>query len=495
MVLLKIDRECAMPVYRQIIRQITELIENETLEYGSVLPSSRELAKKLGLNRSTVYRAYMELGALGYVKSDPGSYTRVRKRPKLVSGIQKSRKCAVNWSGKSNAASRYLFNVFRSYFPEGTKGLSPEVINLSPLDLDHRIFPVDDFKRCMNQVLTNEGSKILRYGEYAGYRELREVIAHRMQIHGISVSPGEILITNGAQQAIELILKLLAIPGAKAVIEKPTYANVIPLMRHHQVDIIGVPMRDDGMDLKHLNRRLEKNHPAFVYTIPNFQNPTGVTSSQANREALLSLCEKHKVPVVEDGFEEEMKYFGKVVLPIKSMDRGQVVIYLGTFSKVLFPGIRIGWIAAEEECIERLTAIKRFIDLSSSTVIQAAVAAFCRQGYYDLHIKRMHRFFRKRMETALKALGENLPASAIWTKPDGGYTIWVSSKSSYEDEMSLKKLLLKHRVMVSPGDYYFHGSNPHRHFRISIASLDENEIREGIIRLGKALTELNPNEC
>jgi DNA-binding transcriptional MocR family regulator len=344
---------------------------------------------------------------------------------------------------------------------------------------------------CLNQVLVNDGAEILRYGEYAGYKALREYIAHRLQIHGISISAGEVLITNGAQQAIDLVLNLLTVPGARVAIEIPTYANVIPLLQYHQNEIVEIPMGEEGLDLNHLKEVLQKNPPAFVYTIPNFHNPTGITTSQVHREALISLCEKYRVPVVEDGFEEEMKYFGKVVLPIKSMDKNQVVIYLGTFSKVLFPGIRIGWVAAEKECIRRLTAIKRFSDLSTSTVVQAAVAAFCKQGYYDLHVKRMHRIFRKRMQIALNALKENLPENVSWTKPDGGYTIWVKLARSYTSETAFKNLLVKHGVLVSPGEYYFHGSTPHKYFRLSIASLNEEEIQEGIIRLGKVLRGLS----
>lgn len=489
MILLKIDRNRSTPIFRQIIQQVIELIERDILEEGTALPSSRELAGKLGVDRTTVYRAYQELMALGYLVSRPGSYTTVRKRPKVITKISPPEKGLINWSKISSESSRYLYNVYRNFSPEKAPDAPPDLINLSTLNPDSRIFPVNDFRRCMNQVLVNEGPKILSYGEYAGYRPLREDIAQRLQIHGIAASPDDVLITNGAQQALELILKLLAGKGRKVAIESPTYANMIPLLRHHNISILEIPMDNKGMDLGVLKSRLEKDRPAFVYTIPNFHNPTGITTSQSHREALLRLCEEYAVPLVEDGFEEEMKYFGKVVLPIKSMDRNQVVIYLGTFSKVLFPGVRIGWIAAERECIKRLTAIKRFVDLSGSTVVQAAMSAFLRQGYYDLHLKRMHRIFRKRMQVALNSLKESLPRHINWTKPDGGYTIWVDLKQSYEDEPSLKEFLLKYRVMASPGDYYFHSSQPRRYLRISIASLNEHEIREGIARLGRALDE------
>jgi len=153
---------------------------------------------------------------------------------------------------------------------------------------------------------------------------------------------------------------------------------------------------------------LRKEKPALVYTMPTFHNPTGVSTDQAHRERLLSICEGHRIPVLEDAFEEEMKYFGKTTLPIKSMDKHQIVIYCGTFSKVLFPGVRIGWIAAERECIERLVAIRCFSDLAPNMILQAAMDEFCRNGYYDRHINRMHRTYRRRMQAAVRALREHI---------------------------------------------------------------------------------------
>ncbi|MBN2364750.1 MAG: PLP-dependent aminotransferase family protein [Calditrichaeota bacterium] len=494
MVLLNIDRKSTVPVYQQILNQMIELIENESLKTGDQLPPTRKLADRLGLDRTTVTRAYLELNALGYVESRPGSYTRVRKRIPVIRHEYETEEPLINWSSCSNAMSNKLFEYFLNFRPESVKDLKQGVINLSPLDLDYRLFPVNEFRRCLNQVMVNIGSELLRYGDYQGYAPLREDIAGRLRIHGIRSSADEILITNGAQQALELILKLLGKPREKVAIEAPTYANVIPLIRHHNLDLMEIPMKEQGMDLDYLADEFRKKVPLFVYTIPNFQNPTGITSSQEHRENLLAICEKYRLPLVEDGFEEEMKYYGKVVLPVKSMDRHQIVLYLGTFSKVLFPGIRIGWIAAEKECIQRLTAIKRFTDLTGSNLVQAALSAFLRNGYYDLHLKKMHRVFRKRMTIALQALEGSMPSGATWTRPDGGYTIWVSLPRSYQDEQKFKQLLIKKGVLASPGLYYFYSSHQHKYFRLSISSLEDGEIREGIYRLAEAIRELMKKE-
>jgi len=253
---------------------------------------------------------------------------------------------------------------------------------------------------------------------------------------------------------------------------------------------MGIPMREEGMDLAFLRRALTRRRPVFLYTIPNFQNPTGITTSQVHREELLSVCEKFRVPLVEDGFEEEMKYFGKVPLPIKSMDKHRVVVYLGTFSKVLFPGVRVGWVIADKECIRRLMAIKRFSDICTSPLIQAALYEFCRREHFDVHVRRMHRIFRKRMQTALAAARQSLPAGYVsWTEPSGGYLIWVRFKEPGVDESRFHRCCYENKVSVSPGRFYFPAKSRDKYFRISISMLNETEIRDGIDRLGNAIRQ------
>ena len=221
------------------------------------------------------------------------------------------------------------------------------------------------------------------------------------------------------------------------------------------------------MDLDILEQQLKESRPRLIYSIPTFHNPTGISSSQAHRERLLKLCETYSVPLVEDGFEEEMKYFGKAVLPIKSMDKQQVVIYLGTFSKVLFPGIRVGWIVAPKNLIPRLGRIKQVSEICGSPLTQAAVYQFCKQGFYELHKKRLHRVYRKRMQIALQACREFLPTDIIqFTKPDGGYLIWLTLLNSGIEEEKLIQQLLDDGVAVSPGSKFFPDLQNQVHFPI-----------------------------
>jgi DNA-binding transcriptional MocR family regulator len=283
MILLPIDPKSNTPLYRQIIQGIMDLIENHTLEAGDQLPSTRQLSASLGINRTTIYWAYQELLALGYLDSCPGSYTTVRKRAPIVTAKQIVKRSRIPWNKISNPSSQLVIKNYVNKYLEPEIFTSPDVINLSRLYIEEQLFPIQDFQRCLNNVLVNDGAKLFGYGEAAGYQPLRECVAHRLQSHGITVSGHEILITHGAQQTFELILKLLTNPGAGVVIEMPTYANIISLLQYYQTSIIEIPMLEYGMDLDHLKNVLEQKHPAFIYTMPNFHNPTGVTTSQAHR--------------------------------------------------------------------------------------------------------------------------------------------------------------------------------------------------------------------
>lgn len=496
MILLHLDRNNKKPVYAQIFEQIKEMIDTSVLTPGTVLPSTRRLAEKLGVNRSTVFTAYQELWGQGYIEGKTGACTTVRRRVPAGDDASRVDDQKKDWDSRCTRGSRDTYEIFKGFRPETANHINganraENVINLAQLDMDERLFPVDDFRRCMNRVLLRQGSGALGYGEYSGYFRLRETIAQRLRFHRISTSPEQVLITNGSQDGLELVLKVLGVKGKKIVIESPTYAIILPLLKYFGLETAPVPMTAKGMDLDYLEHVFQKEEISFLYTMPNFHNPTGVTTAQSHREALIELCREYGVPIVEDGFEEEMKYFGKVPPPIKSMDRYGDVIYLGTFSKVLFPGVRIGWVAADADFTQRLTAVKRFSDLTSSPLLQAAVDEFCRGGFYTKHLKKMHRVFRKRMQTALTAMKQFLPTGKVsWNEPGGGYLIWFKLNGCSADEPELIKTFLENGIVVSPGRYYFQTEPDEKFFRISISTLDEHEITEGIERLGNAIRNL-----
>ncbi len=490
--MIKIDRASRIPIKTQIVDEIKDLINKGLIKANTALPSSRVLSVKLGVSRYTVYQAYEELQVYGYLKSRPGSYNVVQKRKSEVL-FDPERKSVISWEKTCNASSERLFTGYvknLADIPTRSRKTDQSVINLTEMQLDPSLFPVESFSRSLRYVLSNNGQEAMDFCSPEGNEALRGYIAQRLGLHGISTCQDEILITYGSQQALDLVMRLLCRPDKKVAIESPTYYNIIPLLRFYDASVIGIPMRHDGMDLGQLERVLDEEAVSFVYTIPNFQNPTGITTNHNHRERLLNICMKRRVPIVEDGFDEEMKYSGKLPLPIKSIDERNIVIYLGTFSKILFPGLRMGWITADKDCIRRLTALKRVADLRCGNLIQTSLAHFCQQGYYDLHLRRLHRVFRHRLEVALQTMKDYFPRTTSWTRPKGGYSIWVKMPKKMTPPQ-LNELTILHKVRVSPGAYYFLQQSESEYFRLSIARVGAEEIREGIKRLASALRKVS----
>ena len=495
MLLLNLDRNSDIPLFRQVLYQLKEKIDNEILKPGDALPSTRTFSSQLGVNRTTIYKAYQELWALGYIESRSGSYSFVRQRRELNSPNVELAVNSIRWSQRVNPNAEKVFKMFGSInYPFSEAIQKFDGIDFGRLHPDPRLFPIREFKKSLSKVISEKGEIVLDYGECNGYAELREFIAKRLRSHGISMSSGEILITNGAQNAIDLLMKLFAKPRSRVFVEAPTYGMIIPTLSYYDCDIVGIPMREDGVDLDTLEKEFKKGLPIFFYTMPNFHNPTGVTTVQEHREKLIALFEKYNIPIIEDAFEEEMKYFGKVSLPIKSMDINQIVIYVGSFSKILFPGIRLGWIAAGKECIDRLSTLKRFSDLSSSLPVQAALADFCERGLYALHVKKIHKIYRKRMMLASQTMKNKIKNKNVsWIEPNGGFTIWLSLKNLKYGYDELNRIFLSNKTRLALGKDFFPHPEKNKHFRISIASLNEKEIVEGIERLSKAIKQIYKN--
>lgn len=492
MLILKIDKQSKTPIFKQIIEQIIEKVNNETIKIGFKLPPTRKLAEQLGINRTTVYKAYQELWAWGYIESKIGSSCIIRAKRDCSKLNKNEKKPLFCNSIEINKNAENLFNSFKNVgSPFQVKSESFNGIDFSLLHPDPRLYPFNDFRKALTKVLVNNPSEILDYGDTSGYRLLKEFIAERMRFHSISITGDEILITNGAQNGIDLICKLLISTGCRVFVESPTYGMILQTLKYYPCEIVEIPMAENGVNLSAFESEIKNGIPSFFYTMPNFQNPTGITSSQENRENLINICEKYNIPIIEDAFEEEMKYFGKVPLPIKSMDNSSIVFYIGSFSKILFPGIRIGWIAANKYYIDRLTVLKRCSDMSTSFPIQAALYEFCKEGNYELHIKRIHKIYRKRMLKAIEFLYKHLNKDrAHFIEPNGGFTIWVTIKNSTYTYEQIKNIFNEEGIRLASGNNFYATDNKEKSFRISISQLNENEIEEGIKKLSSAINNM-----
>jgi len=492
MLQIAIDRKAGIPGYAQIRDAIAGLVDAGVLRPGERLPPTRALCDDLGVHRSTVVRAYEELKSLGYLDSRSGGYTTVRvgRRPPAADagGALEAAPTLIDWDRMAPAS---LAGV-RGHHPalESARAGSEGMVDLDRLSADPALAPSNVFRRLVRRVLLRSGGAAVDYGDPAGWRPLREVLALRMRGHGVAVTPDEILVTAGAQHGLDLLLRYLTIPGGRGIVEAPTYGLIHSLLRLHRLEPVEVPMSEAGIDLACLREvatASDRPMPKLIYTMPCFQNPTGITTGQLHREELLTHAETHGIPIVEDGYEEEMKYTGLAVMPLKATDRGGVVVYVGTFSKVVFPGLRIGWIAAPRKVIEHLTDVVRSTALSGNTLAQALAAQFCSSGEFEKYLHRIHRIYRHRMQTLLAGLDEHLPETVTFTRPRGGYTTWLTLPPVTVSEGEVVGSLAHAGVKVGGGRRYF-GRSPERiHLRLSIACASAEEIARGCSRLGEVL--------
>ena len=489
MLLLNLDKKSKTPLYKQVYNQIVALIQKDVLKPGTKLPSSRLLAENHEVSRITITKAYEYLWSQGYTDSNQGGYTTVRFKPKETAFVGKDDTCKINFTKITkdccNAEAEEI-QLLRT-LNRGNK----DFIDMSWFDIDERLFPLKEFKRAINNVLYKQGKNIFLYSEFQGYPLLRNFIASRMNIHGMLVSPDEVLITNGSQNGLDLIIQALCKPGSKVIAESPSYLNIFPLLKNKQVEIVEIKIEDEGIDPEELEQLIVTHKPSFFYTMPNFQNPTGISMSQEKREKVLTICQRNNVPIIEDGFDEEMKFMGKLPMPIKAIDKCNIVVYVSSFSKVLSTGMRIGWIACHESLMKKLVYLKRFSDISTNTLIQAALAEFCTLGYFEYQIKRLNRIFKKRMQIALHLLKENINNKNIyWSTPLGGYLIWFKLYNLVIREKELMNFIEKYGINVNPGSRFYINKPEFLCFRLTISKLNEDEIETGIKRLSKALNDI-----
>jgi DNA-binding transcriptional MocR family regulator len=485
---VRLKRGGPVPLYRQLRDAILEAVRNGTIPVGSRLPPTRELARRLGVNRTTVCSAYEKLEAEGNVVSRVGRGTTVVRAGGEPAGRPDPPAAGVG-PVRFSQAMRSLRRGDPDRAPEGDTNGGAGEIDLSRLLPDERLFPVRPFRQIVHQVLAREGRELLQYGPAQGHPPLRRILAERLTRRGLPAEADRLLIVSGAQQGLDIVFRTFLDPNDVVVVESPTYSQVLPLLRFHRARIVGVPVRDEGLDLDLLGNVLAADAPKLIYTMPSRHNPTGVTTSPQHRRRLVDLADRYRVPVLEDGFEEDIDSGSRIPLPLKAFDAGGRVIHLGTFSKGLFPGLRIGWILAEAGIITATAEAKSLSDYHTSLLTQAALAEFCRQGHYDTHLRRLGRVFRRRLRVALRAMHAEFPGEVGWTRPEGGYCIWVQLPPGLSSDR-LWREAARRGVRIAPGRPFFPDGSGRRFFRISISRVDEEEIRTGIGRLGEVLARM-----
>ena len=466
------------PVYRQIADQIQGEIESARLEVGARLPTIRDLARELRVNRDTVAQAYDALAEAGLLESTVGRGTFVAVPAKTNGNGH-----AFQPSFPALVDRLLAFERARPRF-----GTTQGAIPMHAVVPDPSLYPADAFRKALSRVLTRGGPELLLYGETQGYAPLRKALSARLRSAGLPATPEEIVLCHGASQGISLALRLFTSQGDAIALEEPTYNNALAAAHAHGLRSVAVPMTPDGPDLGALERALSRPDVKLFYTIPTFHNPMGTTTALAHRRALLDVAHRCGKPVIEDGYEMDLRIDGRATPPLAGLDVSGLVVHLSSFSKSLFPGARVGAIVARGPAVDALLALKHASDLSDSLPLQAALAEFVESGEYERHLGRLRRALLERRDALLEALEKELPEGARWNTPEGGYQVWVELPDGI-DTRDLLSDSIRAGVLFAPGSQFNHDGRASQALRLSFAMAGADDLRAGAAKLGRLVRE------
>jgi len=486
---LESEKDKSEPLYLQIVKFISGRIESGELAAGDRLPTNRELAHQLKVDRSTISRAYAELSELGVIESHVGRGTFVRSatprtpRPKTNAGG------GIAWNERFSQGSRTVSDIMDKQPPVAH---APELISFGGGLPTEEFYPFDELKRMLGDVLQSpKSSGLFEYSPAEGVATLRTEVLKHLSAQGIQAEDDELLIVSGSQQAIDLVTTVFVDPGDTVLLEDPSYFWAICNLRSHQARCVPVRVDDDGIDLEQLERELSRNRAKLIYTMPSYQNPTGAAMSLEKRHRLLELSKKYGVPILEDNFVGDLSYDGPALPPLRALPGGRdLVIHQGTFSKALCPGLRLGWLVAPAEVIARLLLAKRVSDLSTNSMAQLTLAHYLSAGLYSQHLQRVCAAYKKRRDVMLSAFNKYFrrsePGWAVsWNKPHGGLFVWMKLPSSFSAR-ELKRFAEAEGVTFSPGDLFFLSGDRHEFLRLCFIQTNEQQINEGMKRLSVA---------
>jgi 2-aminoadipate transaminase len=369
----------------------------------------------------------------------------------------------------------------------------PEVISLAGGLPDTSTFPPQSFAAQMTRIAQESSAQALQYGPTEGFEKTKDCIIEVMGAEGMLPEREDIIVTTGGQQAIDLLSKTVIDPGDPVICEAPTYPGAVPVFCSYQADVIQIECDRDGMRLDELERTLGRlaakgRRPKFIYSVPSFQNPAGVTLSFERRRQLVELARKHEVLIAEDNPYGLLRYEGEPLPPLYQLDGGDYVIYLGTFSKILSPGIRLGWAAAPPPVMEKIVLGKQAADLCTSTLTQYFVHEYFAEGRWRSSVDSLVQIYRRRRDAMLEALERHFPPQASWTRPQGGLFVWATLPS-YIDTGDLLAKALRENVAFVPGQAAYVDGRGANSMRLNFSGFEENEIREGVRRIGKVISE------
>jgi DNA-binding transcriptional MocR family regulator len=478
---ISIDRKSGEPIYRQVVRSIEGLIRSGALPAGFRLPPERRLAKSLGVNRTTVLSAYRELKARGLVDAHVGRGTAVLEAPAPPPAA-----ATVPW--------RQLFRerVARAHDPIISDLLAlterRDVISFSIGLPAPELLPLETVGELTSELLRDVGPPLFLHSPTEGHSPLREVLAQWVAGRGIRARASEVLVVSGSQQGLDLITRIFVDPGDSVVVEEPTYIGALQSFRVAGAKIIGIPADGDGMRTDILASVLERERPKLIYTLPTYQNPSGAVMSLERRRHLLELASRWSLPILEDDPYSELRYEGDPLPSLKALDVNDCVLYQSTFSKTLFPGLRVGYLVVPPVVLRQVVLAKQGADLHTNSFSQYLLERFVREGHFATHLEAMRVAYRKRRDRMVAALRGDPSLDLEFAVPKGGFYIWCRLPEGVEQSALLANAAAR-GVVFLPGRACYPTEPPEGRFRLNFSHASEASIETGIGRLLDAVRE------
>lgn len=472
---LRLDRSSSEPLYDQLRAALKNAIETGRLTTGTRLPAERDLAMRVRVSRTTVATAYRELEDLGLLRSHVGRGT-------FVCAVPDSAHAPFAWRGKISARARRGVNLALRHLIDSAN--NPDLISFAAGFPAVDLFPTTAFRRMADQVLARDTDSIVKLAPAHGQLRLREVIAQRFK-----VSPNRVMIVSGATEALSLIARCLLDKGDAVIMDRPGYVGAIQNFHAAGANLVGWDIRN--ADFGELEDLLLRYRPKFIYTNPTFQNPTGHTLPERDRRDLLKLASRYRIPVVEDDPYRAGYFDAPPPKSLHELDGESLVMYLSTFSKLLAPGLRLGWIIASDYMIDQLALIKEQTTLFTEGLGQLIMAEFIRSGAYDKHVALVRTEHRVRCHALFEAMQRYLPSRAvIGPRPVGGIFFWGRLGGAMKSSELLQKALTA-GVAFAPGEIFYPDQSGSEHLRLCFANLHPEQIEEGVKRLAQSFTTEN----
>jgi DNA-binding transcriptional MocR family regulator len=468
------------PAYIQIKNYFKDMILKGMLQKNEKLPSTRELSLILKVSRNTIITAYEFLEDEGFIHIIKGRGAFVNKIH-----INRLEKWNIPWNNKiTDYASKAEELDIMKHEILYKKGM----ISFKSIAPDEKLFNVEDFKRAFLNIVALEGNKLLNYGYAQGYKPLIDYLLKYMESKGVNMKNKSILITNGFTEGLDLILESLTNVGDNVITENPTHNTTIKLMKLHGLNIIGIDMDRDGMNLSLLKEKLKENKVKLCYLIPSYHNPTSIVTSSQKRGQIYNALKEFDIPIIEDGFNEELRYTGAHIAPIAAMQgEGNSVIYIGSFSKILFPGLRIGWILADNTLISMIESVKRSRNIHTSSLDQAILYEYLKEGNLEKYIKLIRKEYKSKYKFALNCAEKYIKYSSIYG--EGGMHIFIKLKDL--DSRDVLNKCINKNVIFTPGDIFYVDGNGKNTLRLGISRNSLEDIEKGFKIIGEVINSLH----